>query len=195
MSEFIDRVSSTLNHKILDVKSVERDESGEIISMEVEGTRIISETKIKNNEEGLTQEGTHLNAATLNGTINNMIIAKIKEALENYHENGLAVLETAEAIVLADGSCAQQDTIYISTDEDVSINIENEYTDLFEVIAPLEAEKGTFEVVINAIQDPEPSGATEYDFIIKLYSQVTNEMVKKVTCTVTFQTPSSTPED
>lgn len=187
MSEFIDRVSSTLNHKILDVKSVERDESGEIISMEVE--------VIRNDEEGLTQEGTHLNAATLNGTINNMIIAKIKEALENYHENGLAVLETAEAIVLADGLCAQQDTIYISTDEDVSINIENEYTDLFEVIAPLEAEKGTFEVVINAIQDPEPSGATEYDFIIKLYSQVTNEMVKKVTCTVTFQTPSSTPED
>ena len=124
-----------------------------------------------------------------------LLICVIKEALENYHENGLAVLETAEAIVLADGSCAQQDTIYISTDEDVSINIENEYTDLFEVIAPLEAEKGTFEVVINAIQDPEPSGATEYDFIIKLYSQVTNEMVKKVTCTVTFQAPSSTPED
>ena len=56
MSEFIDRVSSTLNHKILDVKSVERDESGEIISMEVE--------VIRNDEEGLTQEGTHLNAAT-----------------------------------------------------------------------------------------------------------------------------------
>ena len=35
MSEFIDRVSSTLNHKILDVKSVERDESGEIIPRKV----------------------------------------------------------------------------------------------------------------------------------------------------------------
>lgn len=105
MSEFIDRVSSTLNHKILDVKSVERDESGEIISMEVE--------VIRNDEEGLTQEGTHLNAATLNGTINNMIIAKIKEALENYHENGLAVLETAEAIVLADGSwCPTRYNLY-----------------------------------------------------------------------------------
>ena len=65
MNEFKDRVSSTLNHKILDVKSVERDESGEIISMEVE--------VIRNDGEGLTQEGTPLNADNLNNIVKGMI--------------------------------------------------------------------------------------------------------------------------
>lgn len=65
MNEFKDRVSSTLNHKILDVKSVERDESGEIISMEVE--------VIRNDGEGLTQEGTQLNADNLNNIVKGMI--------------------------------------------------------------------------------------------------------------------------
>lgn len=69
MNEFKDRISSTLNHKILDVKSVERDESGEIISMEVE--------VIRNDEEGLTQEGTPLNAKSLNEVINKMIVTQI----------------------------------------------------------------------------------------------------------------------
>ena len=69
MNEFKDRISSTLNHKILDVKSVERDESGEIISMEVE--------VIRNDEEGLTQEGTPLNAESLNQVINEMIVTQI----------------------------------------------------------------------------------------------------------------------
>ena len=69
MSKFENRESPTLNYKILDVKSVERDESGEIISMEVE--------VIRNDEEGLTQEGTPLNAESLNQVINEMIVTQI----------------------------------------------------------------------------------------------------------------------
>lgn len=69
MNEFKDRISSTINHKILNVKNVERDESGEIISMEVE--------VIRNDEEGLTQEGTPLNAESLNNIINEMIVNQI----------------------------------------------------------------------------------------------------------------------
>lgn len=65
MNEFKDRVSSTLNHKILDVKSVERDETGEITSMKVE--------VIRNDEEGLTQEGTPLNAEGLSNAVKSMI--------------------------------------------------------------------------------------------------------------------------
>ena len=75
MNEFKDRVSSTLNNKILDVKSVERDESGEIISMEVE--------IIRNDSEGLTQEGTPLNAESLNEIINEMIHDQIYKSDED----------------------------------------------------------------------------------------------------------------
>ena len=187
MNEFKNRVGSNLNKRILKVDKVERNEAGEIEKLYVSITR--------NDSPYENGDGTPLNAATLNGTINNMINSQIKKALENYHENGLALLETAEATVLADGSCAQEDTILISTEEAVSIYVVNENSDLFVVFAPEESEKGTFEVVIHAIQDPEPSGATEYDFTVKLYSKKNNDMVKKVTCTVTFQAPSSTPED
>lgn len=65
MNEFKNRESSTLNYKILDVKSVNRDESGEITSMEVE--------VIRNDEKGLTQEGTPLDAENLNNIVKGMI--------------------------------------------------------------------------------------------------------------------------
>lgn len=187
MSEFIDRVSSTLNHKILDVKSVERDESGEIISMEVE--------VIRNDEEGLTQEGTHLNATTLNAIINDMIITKIKEALENYHENGLAILETAEVTILFDGSSAMYNSISIEVSEAVRIDVENNYQEYFIVSAPNTATAGTITIDITGIECPETLETTEFDFVVKLISQATNEMIKKVTCTVTLQVPSTTPDD
>lgn len=54
MSKFENRESQTLNYKILDVKSVERDESGEIILMKVE--------VIRNDTPNEGKEGTPLNA-------------------------------------------------------------------------------------------------------------------------------------
>ena len=65
MSKFENRESSTLNYKILDVKSVNRDESGEIISMEVE--------VIRNDTPKEGKEGTPLNAESLNEIIKQMI--------------------------------------------------------------------------------------------------------------------------
>lgn len=63
--KFKDRVSTTLNNKILKVKNVERDETGEISSMEVE--------VIRNDKEGLKEEGTELNANSLTKIIQEMI--------------------------------------------------------------------------------------------------------------------------
>ena len=139
--------------------------------------------------------GTPLNASNLNATIKEMIDLKVKTALENYHENGLAELENAEATVLFDGSCAMYDSINIDVSEAVRIVVQNNYQEYFNVSTPDTSSAGTITVEITALQEPESSGATEFDFIVKLYSLETDEMVKKVTCTVTFQVPSTTPED
>ena len=124
-----------------------------------------------------------------------MIITKIKEALENYHENGLAVLETAEATILFDGSSAMYDSISIDVSEAVRIVVENNYQEYFSVSAPNTSLAGKITIDITAIDSPETSDTTEFDFIVKLISQATNEMIKKVTCTVTLQVPSTTPDD
>ena len=184
MSEFKDRVGSGLNKRILEVESVERNQAGEI-------SKIYA--KVSRNDTA-SISGTALNATTLNAIINDMIITKIKEALENYHENGLAVLETAEATILFDGSSAMYDSISIDVSEAVRIVVENNYQEYFSVSAPNTSLAGKITIDITAIDSPETSDTTEFDFIVKLISQATNEMIKKVTCTVTLQVPSTTPD-
>ena len=185
MSEFKDRVGSGLNKRILEVESVERNQAGEI-------SKIYA--KVSRNDTA-SISGTALNATTLNAIINDMIITKIKEALENYHENGLAVLETAEATILFDGSSAMYDSISIDVSEAVRIVVENNYQEYYSVSAPNTSLAGKITIDITAIDSPETSDTTEFDFIVKLISQATNEMIKKVTCTVTLQVPSTTPDD
>lgn len=186
MSKFVDRDVQYPNRKKLTIKDITYDENGEIYELIVDEAR---------NEGTIYETGTPLKAAILNSTIKEMIDANVKLALENYHENGLAELENAEATVLFDGSCAMYDSIYIDVSEAVRIVIKNDYQEYFTVSAPNSALAGTITIDITACQDPESSGATEFDFVVKLYSQETDEMVKKVTCTVTFQVPSTTPED
>ncbi|MFR5892502.1 MAG: hypothetical protein ACLUG4_08710 [Bacilli bacterium] len=108
-----------------------------------------------------------------------MIITKIKEALENYHENGLVVLETAKATILFDGSSAMYDSISIDVSKRVRIVVENNYQEYFSVSAPNTSLAGKITIDITAIDSPETSDTTEFDFIVKLISQATNEMIKK----------------
>ena len=75
MSKFENRESSTLNYKILDVKSVNRDDSGEISSMEVE--------VIRNDTPKEGKEGTPLNDESLNEIINEMIHDQIYKSDED----------------------------------------------------------------------------------------------------------------
>ena len=65
MSNLKDRQGPNLNKKILEVLNIERDESGEIISMEVE--------VVRNDEEGLIEEGTPLNAKNLSEVIERIV--------------------------------------------------------------------------------------------------------------------------
>ena len=58
MIKFTDRKGTSINDKILEVKNVERNESGEIIRLEVK--------EIRNDKVGIIEEGTALNAAQLN---------------------------------------------------------------------------------------------------------------------------------
>lgn len=189
MSEFEDRIATNLNRKkyIIEENTVERNECGEIASF------IAEEIRCDTPEEG--KEGTPLNAEHFNSIISDMINTSIKKALENYHENGLAELENVEVIVLFDGSCAMHNSIIINTSERVRIVVENEYSEYLSVSAPSFATPGTISVDITALQAPDFSGTTEFEFAVKLYSQTSEEMVKKVTCRVTFQVPSTTPED
>ena len=181
MTEFKDRLASNLNKKVLKVDKVERNEAGEIEKLYVFVTR--NDTPYQN------AEGTPLNAANLNSIINEMINSKIKAALENYHVNGLAELENFEVVILLDNSATAYDTISISVSEAVRIVVENDYTEYFGVSSPTTSPAGTINIDIIAFQNPEFSGTTEFDFVIKLYSQETEEMIKKVTCTVILQEP------
>ena len=167
------------------MESVERNQAGEI-------SKIYA--KVSRNDVA-SISGTPLNATTLNAIINDMIITKIKEALENYHENGLAILETTEATILFDGSSAMHNSVSIEVSEAVRISVENNYPEYFSVSAPDTATAGTITIDITGIECPETLETTELDFIVKLISQATDEMIKKVTCTVTLQVPSITPED
>lgn len=189
MNEFKDRVASNLNRKkyIIEENTVERNECGELVSFVAEEIRYDTPEKGK--------EGTPLNAENLNSIILEMINISIKHALENYHENGLAELENVESTILFDGSCAMYDSINIYAPQEVRVIVENNYSEYFSVSAPSTAQEGTLVVNITACQDPESSGATEFDFVVKLYSQYSDDLIKKVTCTVTFQVPSSSPED
>ena len=186
MNEFKDRDVQYPNRKKLTIKDITYDENGEIYELIVDEVR---------NEGTIYETGTPLKAANLNATIKEMIDSIVKLALENYHENGLAEWENAEATVLFDGSCAMYDSINIDVSEAVRIVLQNNYQEYFSVSAPDTSSAGTITVEITALQEPESSGATEFDFIVKLYSLETEEMIKKVTCIVTFQVPSTTPED
>ena len=177
MNEFKDRDVQYPNRKKLTIKDITYDENGEIYELIVDEVR---------NEGTIYETGTPLKE---------MIDSIVKLALENYHENGLAELENAEATVLFDGSCAMYDSINIDVSEAVRIVLQNNYQEYFSVSAPDTSSAGTITVEITALQEPESSGATEFDFIVKLYSLETEEMIKKVTCIVTFQVPSTTPED
>lgn len=187
MSEFINRTGLNLNKKILNVSKVTRNQSGEIITLEVE--------VIRNDEDGLMVEGTPLNASNFNNIINEMIDSRVHSALVNYHENQLAIIETAEVTLLADGSCAMYDGFSIYAPENVVVDVENNYDEYFIVSAPTTATTGNINIGVTAIQDPDYSGATEFQFDVRLYSQETNDLIKRVTCQVTFQVPSITPDD
>ena len=75
MNEFVNREGPNLNKKIFCVESVQRDATGEIIS--------INGTLLRNDKDGITQEGTPLNAEKLNEIVKNIANKSIDENLEN----------------------------------------------------------------------------------------------------------------
>ena len=64
MTEFVNRRGINLNKKILEVEEVTRDDSGEIINLLVKEIR---------NDLPVAEEGTPLNAESMNSIIGNMI--------------------------------------------------------------------------------------------------------------------------
>lgn len=74
MSEFIDRKSSNINKKILDVEKVELDETGTITRLYVKEYR---------NDDPVKTDGTPLNAESLNKIISEMIIDERNMIINN----------------------------------------------------------------------------------------------------------------
>lgn len=73
MSEFVNRTGTNLNRKVFDVESVQRDGTGEIIQ--------IIGNLFRNDSEGLTQEGTPLEAGVLTEIVNNIASEISKEVV------------------------------------------------------------------------------------------------------------------
>lgn len=188
MSEFKNRLASNINRKkyFVEENTIERNECGEVISFVAKEVRYDNPNK--------DNEGTPLNASTLNTIISEMIETKIKKALENYYENGLAELENVEVYVFPDASSTSFSSFGIDVVEPVTVTIENDYQEYFSVSIS-NSSSSTIGVEIAAKELPDDEETTELDFVIKLFSQATGEMIKKVTCSVIFQLPSLTPED
>ncbi len=69
--KFENRIGPNLNKKTLEVERVERDQAGEITLLEVK--------EFRNDGEGLIQEGTPLNAESINSIIRSMIYDYVKQ--------------------------------------------------------------------------------------------------------------------
>ncbi len=95
--KFVDRDTEFPNRKILEVKRVERDEAGELKTMCVEETR---------DEGKITEEGTPLNAKTLN-----QIVSKIEGIKTYITEEFVPKMIKEEREILIDALCTDEQKV------------------------------------------------------------------------------------
>lgn len=189
MSKFENRESSTLNYKILDVKSVERDESGEIISMEVE--------VIRNDTPKEGKEGTPLNAESLNEIIKQMIKDEISSANGSTNNNedastenndntstGAEDIETVSTTlqVFPDGSSSGVASATFYVDVNSEVTVQNDYS--FNVTTNI-SEDNKLTITVYAIDYPE-GGVMEASFDVIVKNKTTGVSTKKISIIVEF---------
>ena len=189
MSKFENRESSTLNYKILDVKSVERDESGEIISMEVE--------VIRNDTPKEGKEGTPLNAESLNAIIKQMIKDEISSANGSTNNNedastenndntstGTEDIETVSTTlqVFPDGSSSGVASATFDVDVNSEVTVQNDYS--FNVTTNI-SEDNKLTITVYAGDYPE-GGVMEASFDVIVKNKTTGVSTKKISIIVEF---------
>ena len=89
MSEFVNRMGTNLNRKVFDVESVQRDGTGEIIQ--------IIGNLFRNDSEGLTQEGTPLEASELNSVVKDIAYNERREI------SALTIMNASNTVVFSMG--------------------------------------------------------------------------------------------
>lgn len=189
MSKFENRESSTLNYKIFDVKSVERDESGEIISMEVE--------VIRNDTPKEGKEGTPLNAESLNEIIKQMIKDEISSANGSTNNNedastenndntstGTENIETVSTTlqVFPDGSSSGVASATFYVDVNSEVTVQNDYS--FNVTTNI-SEDNKLTITVYARDYPE-GGVMEASFDVIVKNKTTGVSTKKISIIVEF---------
>lgn len=182
MSEFQDRQSVKLNSKILEVSGVEKNSLGEITKLYVKEYR---------NDTPVTNEGTLLNAENLNSIIKSMI----DEAIAEKHKYDGIEKVNKELSITIDGTYNMIDSFSVDISEPVTITVLNEYIDYFTVIVPESSTNATFNVVVEGNDDPDLVGLNEFEFVVELRSQETEDLIKVYLCTILVQIPSTTPDD
>lgn len=199
MSEFVNRMGTNLNRKVFDVESVQRDGTGEIIQ--------IIGNLFRNDSEGLTQEGTPLEASELNSVVKDIAYNTTHEYLdvEFGYENGLLRQKLDEVIMayLQKWLNYEIEIVNINSVNELNKNILltklsnttyeiTGYDDNVTVTSSTDNNNINVSVTFN---DSLTEGTYEFTYYINFYNVNTNRLVKKVLLNINYTSFSTTPED
>ena len=229
MNSFQNRQGENLNKKVFQVNEVQRDGTGEIVQ--------IKGNLFRDDSEGLTQEGTPLEAGVLTEIVKalakEVVLSGIEEIGEirtklktlintlsiNYTNNSITALkeelltkieeiatkiaekhvrysvyETELELQSDNVTIKPYGEVYIPIKERVDIEFVNCYESLFRYEYGHTGDS-KFAIGIQALNEPESYGTSEYDLEFALKSKATGELLTKVYVTVVSIESSTTPED
>ena len=199
MSEFVNRMGTNLNRKVFDVESVQRDGTGEIIQ--------IIGNLFRNDREGLTQEGTPLEARELNSVVKDIAYNTTHKYLdvEFEYENGLLRQKLDEVIMAYLQKWLNYEIEIVNINSVNELNKNILLTKLSNTTYEITGDDDNVEVSLSTVNnnlnvsvtfnDSLTEGTYEFTYFINFYNVNTNRLVKKVLLNINYTSSSTTPED
>lgn len=199
MSEFVNRTGTNLNRKVFDVESVQRDGTGEIIQ--------IIGNLFRNDREGLTQEGTPLEARELNSVVKDIAYNTTHKYLdvEFEYENGLLRQKLDEVIMAYLQKWLNYEIEIVNINSVNELNKNILLTKLSNTTYEITGDYDNVEVSLSTVNnnlnvsvtfnDSLTEGTYEFTYFINFYNVNTNRLVKKVLLNINYTSSSTTPED
>lgn len=183
MSEFINRIGLNLNIKDLDVLESQYDEEGRLSSLKVR--------EVDSEDQVIINEGTSLDAITLNTIIREMIVEEFNLLFNNY-----VTLEKNVELSCDDANGVNDET-ELSCNDDLSIVIINNYEEILNVSAEIiNSTTKTLMVNFNYNLQSVLDDVTEIPIQVKLVKQANpNFIVTRLIYNVTLVGTSQNPED
>ena len=199
MSEFANRIGTNLNRKVFEVESVQRDGTGEIVQ--------IKGNLLRDDSEGLTQEGTPLEARELNRTVKDISYNTTHYYLDNdlKYENGLIRQKLDEVIMVYLQKWLDYEIEIVNVNLVNSLNKNILLTKLANTTYEITGDNDNVEVSLSTnnnelnvsvtFNDSLTEGTYEFTYYINFYNVNTNRLVKKVLLNINYTSSSTTPED